>query len=80
MDELILRNQKFKEDLVELVNKSELPAFIVEPILRELLEQIAIKKQLQLKKAIENKKPNMDSTKVELKPELIKGAKKNEKN
>lgn len=70
LDELILKNQKFQEDIVELINKSGLPAFIVEPTLKEILEQLNIQKQLQLKKAVENKQ------KVELKPKPVKEGKK----
>ena len=60
MEELILKEQKFKEDLVNLVNGCDLPAFIKENVLRDLLEKVNIQKQLQYKRAMK---------KVELKPE-----------
>ena len=40
MEELILKEREFKVKIVELINNSSLPAFIIKPTLKELFEQI----------------------------------------
>ena len=47
MEELILKERDFKEKLVDLVNKSELPAFVLKPIIKELYDQLIILEQQQ---------------------------------
>lgn len=54
MDELILKENKFKEDIVAVINNSELPAFILKPILKELIEQVCLLEQEQYEKAKQN--------------------------
>ncbi len=51
MEELILKNQEFKEKLAELINKSELPAFIIKNVLVEILAQVGKQEELQLNQA-----------------------------
>lgn len=51
MEEVILMKREFEERLVELINKSELPAFILKPIIKDLFEQLNMLEQQQLEQA-----------------------------
>lgn len=55
MDEIILNERKFKEELVQLINSSNLHALILKPIFKELLEQIQIQEQIEYEQAKRNK-------------------------
>ena len=54
MEELILKEREFKENIVQVVNNSKLPAFIIKPILKDLFEQVNVLEEQQYRKAIEN--------------------------
>lgn len=54
MEELILKENKFKEDIVDIINNSELPALIIKPILKELFEKICLLEQQQYQQAKES--------------------------
>lgn len=56
MEEIILMKKEFEEKLVNLVNESNLPAFILKPIIKELFEQLNILEQQQLEQAQKIKK------------------------
>lgn len=59
MEELIVKNQELREILVKDINGSQLPAFAIKNILKDLLEQINIIDISQFeeaKKNIDNKK------------------------
>lgn len=59
MEELIVKNQELREILVKDINGSQLPAFAIKNILKDLLEQINIIEKTQFeeaKKNIDNKK------------------------
>lgn len=56
MEELILHKKEFEEKLVNLINESNLPAFILKPIIKELFEQLNILEQQQLEQAQKIKK------------------------
>ena len=64
--------EETKENLVKVINESGLPPFLLEPILKDLYNQINILKQQELE---QSKKQYEDSLKRE---EKKKGAKKNE--
>lgn len=64
--------EETKENIVKTINESGLPPFLVEPILKDLYNQISILKQQELE---QSKKQYEDSLKQE---EKKKGAKKNE--
>lgn len=57
-ENLILRKQQLEESLVELINKADLPAFVIRPILNELCSQVMIQEHQQLDLAIQRKKEN----------------------
>lgn len=42
--------QEFRENLVRLINSSGLPAFIIEPVLKETLDEVIKIKQTQFEK------------------------------
>lgn len=56
MDEIILMKREFEEKLVKLINESNLPAFILKPIIKDLFDQLNILDQQQLEQAQRNKK------------------------
>lgn len=64
--------EETKENIVKTINESGLPPFLVEPILKDLYNQINILKQQELE---QSKKQYEDSLKQE---EKKKGVKKNE--
>lgn len=51
MEDIILKERSFKENIVQVVNNSELPAFIVKPILKDLFEQVSLLEQQQYEQA-----------------------------
>ena len=55
MEELILKEREFREKIVEVINNSNLPAFIIKPTLKELLGQIDLLEQQQYEKAVNGK-------------------------
>ena len=54
MDELILNERKARENIVKIINESGLPAFILKPIFKEILEQINIMIEEQYNQALQN--------------------------
>lgn len=48
---LILRNEEFKEELVKLINKSELPAFILKTNIENVYKQLSEIEMQQLELA-----------------------------
>ena len=64
--------EETKENLVKVINESGLPPFLVEPIIKDLYNQINILKQQELE---QSKKQYEDSLKQEKEK---KGVKKNE--
>ena len=40
MEELILKERKIREDIVNAINDANLPAFILKPIIKELHDEI----------------------------------------
>lgn len=55
MNELILKKQEFEQELVNIINNSQLPAFVVRPILNDLLTQVIVQEKQQLDKAVHEK-------------------------
>lgn len=55
MEELIIKEREFKEKLVQLINESQLPAFVIKPALKEIFEQVNILEQQQYETACANR-------------------------
>lgn len=55
MEDLIIKEREFKENLVKTVNESKLPAFIMKSVLKEMLEQINLLEIQQYNQAVEIK-------------------------
>lgn len=53
MEEIIMREREFKEKLMQIINESQLPAFILKLEIKELFEQIIVLEQQQYEKAYE---------------------------
>lgn len=64
--------EETKENLVKVINESGLPPFLVEPILKDLYNQISILKQQELEKSKQEYENSLNQEKEK------KGAKKNE--
>ena len=60
MEEIILKERETKEKLVDVINQSNLPAFILKPMLKDLFEQINQLEEQQYQEAvkIKNEKEN----------------------
>ena len=56
MEELILKEREFKEKMVNVINNSNLPAFIIKPILKELFEQVNLLEEQQYQEVLKTKK------------------------
>ncbi len=56
MEELIIKEKKFREEIAELINNSEIPAIMIKPILKELYEQVSILEIQQYNKAVDKQK------------------------
>ena len=52
MEELIIKERKAREDIVQVVNNAKLPAFILKPIIKDLLEQISLLEEQQYEQVI----------------------------
>ena len=52
MEEVILKKREFEEKLVQLINESGLPAFILKPTFKEIYEQLNILEQQQYQEAL----------------------------
>ena len=55
MEEVIIKQVELKKDIASAINKAHLPAFIVTPILKDLLEQFSLLEVNQYNKALMNK-------------------------
>ena len=51
MEEIILKKREFQENLVNLINESNLPAFVLKSVVKDLLEQLNILEQRQFEQA-----------------------------
>lgn len=58
MEELILKEREFKEKLVKLINESQLPAFIIKPVIKETFEQLNLVEQKQYENAVKQAENN----------------------
>nr|DAR36287.1 MAG TPA: hypothetical protein [Caudoviricetes sp.] len=67
MEELILKNEEFKEKIVQDINESQLPAFILKPIIKDIYEQIITLEQKQYMEAKNNREKEKKQNKKEVK-------------
>ena len=64
--------EETKENLVKVINESGLPPFLLEPVLKDLYNQISILKQQELEKSKQEYENSLNQEKEK------KGVKKNE--
>ena len=64
--------EETKENIVKIINESGLPPFLLEPVLKDLYNQISILKQQELEKSKQEYENNLNQEKEK------KGVKKNE--
>lgn len=55
MEEIIISERKTREDIVNIINNSGLPACMLKPILKDLYDQINILTEEQYNQAVQNK-------------------------
>lgn len=55
MEEVILKEREIREKIVELMNTSGLPAFMLKTIIKDLYEQLNVIEQEQYAEALKNK-------------------------
>lgn len=63
MDEVILKEREVKEKIVETINTSGLPAFMLKTILKDLFEQLNVIEQQQYEEALKNKEKKNKTSK-----------------
>lgn len=63
MEELILKEREFKENLIKLINDSKLPAIIIKPVIKEAFEQLSLVEEQQFNAA--KKKLDTDEKKIQ---------------
>lgn len=56
MEEIIIKQRELKTKLISEINECKLPAFIIQPILKDLLNEINKIEENQYQEAIENVK------------------------
>ena len=55
MEEVILKEREIREKIIEIINNSGLPAFMLKAVIKELYEQLNIIEQQQYEEALKNK-------------------------
>ncbi len=63
MEDLIIKEREFKEKIIEVINNSNLPAFIIKPTLKELLGQVELLEQEQYNQALKTKEETKEKKK-----------------
>lgn len=51
MEDLIVKERETRDNIAQVINNSNLPAFILKPMIKELYEQLVILEQRQLEEA-----------------------------
>lgn len=64
MEEVILKKREFDEKMVQLINESELPAFILKPTFKELYDQLNVLEQQQYQEALASKEKEKSKEKA----------------
>lgn len=55
MEEIIIKEKEVREKIINIINSSELPAFILKPIIKDLYEQLNNIEEQQYQQAIQSK-------------------------
>jgi hypothetical protein len=56
MDDILVREQELRMKMADLINEAHLPAIVIEPILKDILQEVTIIKQQQYMNALKNVK------------------------
>lgn len=54
MDEILVQEQELRKKIADLLNEANLPAIVVEPILKDVLQEVVLIKQQQYANALKN--------------------------
>ena len=54
MDEILVQEQEVRKKIAELINEANLPATMVEAILKDVLQEVVVIKQQQYANALKN--------------------------
>lgn len=63
MEDLIIQAHEIKQELVNAINNSGLPAFVLEPIIKDIYEQILKEDNRQYQEAIQTKEQKKEEKK-----------------
>lgn len=63
MEEVILKEREVREKVVEIINNSGLPAFMLKPIIKDLYDQLEVVEQQQYAEALKNKEKKSKASK-----------------
>ena len=63
MEELILKEREVREKVVEIINNSGLPAFMLKTIIKDLYDQLEVIEQQQYAEALKNKEKKSKASK-----------------
>lgn len=63
MDEVILKEREVREKIVEIINNSGLPAFMLKTIIKDLYGQLEAIEQQQYAEALKNKEKKSKASK-----------------
>lgn len=64
MEDIIIKERDFRKQLAEIFNNSKIPAIILKPIVKELLEQICLLEQQQYEEALKTKEQKTQELEV----------------
>lgn len=59
MNDLILKNREVKEKIIKIINSSNLPAFILRSILKDLFEELELFDNEEYSKALNEKEKDL---------------------
>ena len=63
MEDIIIKQVELKKDIEEIINKAQLPAFVLVPIVKDLLAQLSIAEVQQYNQALKTKEETKEKKK-----------------
>ncbi len=66
MEEVIIKNMEIKQKLADLINESELPAFILKPTFKDIYEQLNLLEKQQYQKVVASKEKKEEAKENDL--------------
>ena len=63
MEDIIIKQVELKKNIEEIINKAQLPAFVLVPIVKDLLAQLSIAEVQQYNQALKTKEETKEKKK-----------------